>query len=157
MTTPTQPIERTYRLDEWGAISFAVLLIIIGAFWLRYPNIWSEIGRFLSDLRAVEFSGVPVFLEPRGNHTFLYGVATEFLAIMSVWLFSLTAIRYYNHSHQRLISKTLTRAVFLLGLAVFSWQLQIGALAFRTIVPLVIVLVGATLIVRGLWNIFLMK
>ncbi len=157
MTTSTAASERSFRLDEWGAINFAVFLIIIGAFWLVYPTIWSEIGRFLSDLRAVEFNGVPVFLEPRGNHTFLYGVATEFLGIMSLWLFSLTAIRYYHHSHQRLISRTLTRAVFLLGLAMFSWMLQIGALAFRGIVPLVIVLVGATLIVRGLWNIFLMK
>ena len=157
MNTTIPSSERSYRLDEWGPISFAVFLIIVGAFWLRYPTIWSEIGRFVSDLRAVEFNGVPVFLEPGGNHTFLYGVTAEFLGILSLWLFSLTAIRYSQHSHQRLVSKTLTRAVFLLGLAFFSWQLQIGALAFRGIVPLVIVLVGATLIIRGLWNIFLTK
>jgi len=144
-------------MDEWGAINFAVFLIIVGGFWLVYPTIWSEIGRFFTDLRAVEFNGVPVFVEPIGNHAFLYGVATEFLGIMSLWLFGLTAIRFYRHSHQRLISRTVTRAVFLLGLALFSWQLQIGALSFRSIVPLVIVLFGATLVVRGLWNIAFFK
>jgi hypothetical protein len=148
---------RNYRIDEWGAMNFAVLLIVIGVFWLTYPTIWSEIGRFLSNLRPVEFNGVPVFVQPRGNFTFLYGVAAEFFAVLSIWLFSLTAIRLYQHSHPRLISKTVTRAVFNLGLGIISWQLQLGGLAFPSIVPLVVVLLGATLIIQGLWNVFIVK
>ena len=144
-------------MDEWGAVNFAVLLIVIGVFWLINPSIWSEIGRFLSNLRPVEFNGVPVFVEPRGNFTYLYGVVAEFFVVLSLWLFSLTAIRLYQHSHPRLVSRTVTRAVFLLGLGLFSWQLQIGALAFRSIVPLVVVLLGATLIIQGLWNIFIVR
>ncbi len=149
--------QRSYRIDEWGAVNFAVLLIIIGVFWIIHPTIWTEIGRFLSDLRPVSFNGIPVFVEPRGSFTFLYGVAAEFFAVLSLWLFSLTAIRLYQHSHPRLVSKTVTRAVFLLGLGLFSWQLQIGGLAFRSIVPLIVILLGATLIIQGLWNIFIVK
>ncbi len=149
--------QRNYRIDEWGAVNFAVLLIIVGIFWLIYPNIWNEIGRFLSNLKPVEFNGVPAFVEPRGSFTFLYGVASEFFVVLSLWLFSLTAIRLYQHSHPRLISKTVTRAAFLLGFGLLSWELQIGGLAFRSLVPLIIVLLGATLIIQGLWNIFITK
>lgn len=157
MSSTGAPAPRSYKLDEWGAVNFAVLLIVIGAFWLRYPTIWSEIGRFLSNLRPVEFIGVLVFVEPRGNFAFLYGVAAEFFAVLSIWLFSLTAIRLYQHSHPRLVSRTVTRAFFNLGLGILSWQLQIGGLAFRSLVPLIVVLVGATLIIQGLWNIFIVK
>ncbi len=149
--------QRSYRMDQSGAVNFAVFLIVVGVFWLAYPTIWSEIGRFLSDLRPVLFNGVPVFVEPHDDFTFLYGVVAEFFAVLSLWLFSLTAIRLYQHSYPRLVSRTLTRAVFLLGLGFLSWQLQVGGLAFRTLVPLIVVLWGATLIVQGLWNIFIVK
>lgn len=149
--------QRTYRMDQWGAVSFAVLLIVIGVFWIVYPTVWSEIGRFLFNLKPVLYNGVPVFVKPNGDFIFLYGVVAEFFAVLSLWLFSLTAIRLYQHSYPRLVSKTLTRAVFLLGLGFFSWQLQVGGLAFQSLVPLIVVLWGATLIIQGLWNIFQVK
>jgi hypothetical protein len=157
MSSSAAAPQRSYRADEWGAVSFAFLLIVMGVFWLIYPTIWSEIGRFLSDLKPVEFNGVPIFVEPRGDFTFLYGVAAEFFIVLSLWLFGLTVIRLYRHSYPRLVSRTVTRAVFLLGLGFFSWQLQLGGLAFRSLVPLVIVLFGASLIIQGLWDIFIMK
>ncbi len=144
-------------MDQWGAVSFAVFLIVIGVFWIVYPTFWSELGRFLSDLKPVVYNGVPVFVEPHGDFAFLYGVVAEFFAVLSLWLFSLTAIRWYQHTYPRLVSRTLTRAVFLLGLGLLSWQLQVGGLAFPSLVPLIVVLWGATLIIQGLWNIFLVK
>jgi hypothetical protein len=156
-STSIPSIQRTYRHDDWGAVSLAVFLIVVGGFWLAYPNLWNDIGRFFSSLRPLRVEGVPLFVEPTGNHSFLYGIATQFFLVMSFWLFALVAIRLYQHGDRRLISQNLTSAVFLFGLAIFSWQLQTGAILFRSIVPLVVVLLGATLVVRGLWNIFLVK
>ncbi len=151
------PAQRTYRRDEWGAVSFAVFLILVGVFWLAYPSVWSEIGRFFTDLKPIWVNGVPIFVEPAGDHSFLYMVAAQFFVISSLWLFGLTVIRFYHHGNPRLVSETLTRGIFLLGLGIFTFELQSGAVLFRSIVPLVVVLFGATLIVRGLLNVFLLK
>ncbi len=154
---PISSLQPGYRRDEWGAVSFAVFLIVVGAFWLTYPNLWDEVGRFFRDLSPVYVGGVPVFVEPTRNHSTLYGIATAFFVILSLWLFALTGIRLYRHSKSWIVSRTFTRAVFLLGLGVLAWQLQIGTIHFRSIVPLIVVLAGASLVVRGLWNIFLVK
>lgn len=138
-------------------MSFAVFLVLVGAFWLAYPNFWDEVGRWFRDLRPYEVNSIPVFVEPIGNHAFLYNVVGQFFVVLSLWYFGLIAIRYYYRSNPRLISGTVARAIFLLGLGLFSWQLQAGAMSFPSVVPLIVFLAGAVLIAQGIWNMFMVK
>jgi len=138
--------------DELGLVSLGVFLLLIGYIWLTVPTIWQEIGNFFRDLKPIYYDSFIVFFEPRTVHVVLYTAAATFCLLYAIWRFVLMAIRIAVRSYPTRIVRELTGGLFYVGAAMLFQRLASAELAFRHFIPLVLVLGGAILVARGIFN-----
>jgi hypothetical protein len=138
--------------DELGLVSLGVFLLLIGYIWLTVPTIWEEVGRFIRDLKPIYYDSYIVFFEPRTVHVVLYTAAATFCLLFAVWRFVLMAIRIVVKSYPTRIVKELTGGLFYVGAAILFQRLASAELAFAHFIPLVLILGGAVLVARGIFN-----
>lgn len=156
--SPSKPSET--RSDRWGEgryqrsdpldrVSLGAFLLLLGVIWVTTPNFAEEIRLFFSDIRLLEVAENIFIPAPRSNHPVLYG-ALAFLALaVGVTQIAVSVARLVIRSPPWRIARSVSAIVFYLGAGYVLLQLQREALGFSSFLAVFVILIGISIILRG--------
>lgn len=148
---------RRDKRDHWDTVSIGVFLIILGAVFLTTPNLIQEIMDFFRDLEIVDFQYGIGLIEPENPHPNLYRAIAIFAAASGTWNVILGVLRLNAPESRRRVIGSLSGAIFNFGAALTFIGLMNQTILFRTIIPILIILGGLSLIIRASVNLALNK
>jgi hypothetical protein len=142
------------RGDEIGWISFGAFLIILGAIYLRTPNLIHEVRLFFSDFRLVEVFKNFWWFAPSTGHPVLYTAAGQFCYAFGLVQLGILGLRFAKGSSMHGRAETLSSAVFWLGAGFLLSQLSQGILSWLSFIAALVVLIGVSIIVSAVVLVF---
>lgn len=151
----------TWR-DKWvsqkiGFISFGFFLILVGFIWLNTPDLKDAIAAFFEDFHLEEAFQDVRLPAPRSEwgHKVVYGAFQQFCLGYGLFQIVVLVLRFVFGSSVSDKAGTVSGVVFWLGLAFFTGLLLTEAVGWFAFLAGFIVVVGLSLIVRGVAQILM--
>jgi hypothetical protein len=123
-----------------SAVSFGVFLVIIAVTWIYHPRILSEI---IAYFRSFERIGHPVPPPP-----ILIKPVVFFVYLLGAWLLVLAGIRAVAHT--RGVTNDVSAGAFFIFCGYLLGLYMQGAITIGTLLPSIIILVGAIIVINGI-------
>lgn len=140
-----------------GFISFGFFLILVGFIWLNTPDLKDAIVAFLKDFHLEEAFQDVYLPAPKSQwgHPVVYGAFQQFCIGYGLFQIVVLVLRFAFGSSIRDKAGTVSGVVFWLGLAFFAGLLLAEAVGWFAFLAGFIVVVGLSIIVRGLAQILM--
>ncbi len=145
------------EFDVWIILSIGVLFIILGLTIITTPNLIQEIIDFFRDLEFVGFQDGLGFIEPASHHTNLYRAIAVAAGSLGIWNFFIGLVRVVKSDSRRKAVESFSGAFFTFGVAITFIMLMNQAISFRTIIPILVILGGSSILISALLNLTLSK
>ncbi len=140
-----------------GFISFGFFLILVGYIWLSTPNLKDAIVAFFRDFHLEEAFESVSLPAPRSewNHKVVYTAFQQFCIGFGLFQIVVLVLRFVFGSSISDKAGTVSSLVFWLGLAFFTGLLLTEAVGWFAFLAGFFVVVGSSLIVRGVAQILM--
>jgi len=153
MTANSGGFSHRHRDGMLSAVAAGFFLILVGALFITNPDLPNKLNNFFNNFELKQISNSNVYLPtPKDPGTFLlvYQTAEQFCLIWAVFLVAMLGARFILGSSARKKADGLGDVVFWFGAAylVQTWLLNVTK--WFEFWALIIVLIGASLIARGL-------
>lgn len=141
-----------------SAFSAGAFLILVGAIFIATPNFFDSVLNFLKDFGIVEVPNIfPGFFLPApknpADHTIVYSAAMHFCLAWGIFLIGMLFIRVLVGSPLQKKAENASDIVFWLGSSFLITEFLNNAITpteWFTFWTTIIMLIGATLVLRGL-------
>ncbi len=140
-----------------GFISFGFFLIVVGFIWLNTPGLKDAIVAFFEDFHLEEAFQNVYLPAPRSewDHPIVYSSFQQFCIGYGIFQIVVLALRFAFGSSISDKAGTVSGIVFWLGLAYFTGLLLGEAVGWFAFLAGFIIVVGASIIVRGVAQILM--
>ena len=140
-----------------GFISFGFFLILVGFIWLNTPNLKDAVVAFFEDFHLEEAFQDVYLPAPRSewNHKVVYSAFQQFCIGYGIFQIVILVLRFVFSSSISDKAGTVSSLVFWLGLAFFAGLLLGEAVGWFAFLAGFIVVVGSSIIVRGVAQILM--
>ncbi len=140
-----------------GFISFGFFLILVGFIWLNTPDLQDAVVAFFEDFHLEEAFQNVSLPAPRSqwDHPVVYGAFQQFCVGYGLFQIVVLVLRFVFGSSVSDKAGTVSSFVFWLGLAFFVGLLLAEAVGWFAFLAGFIVVVGSSIIVRGVAQILM--
>ncbi len=140
-----------------GFISFGFFLILVGFIWLNTPDLKNAVVAFFEDFHLEEAFQDVYLPAPRSewNHKVVYSAFQQFCIGYGIFQIVILVLRFVFSSSVSDKAGTVSSFVFWLGLAFFVGLLLAEAVGWFAFLAGFIVVVGLSLVVRGVAQILM--
>lgn len=140
-----------------GLISFGFFLILVGFIWLNTPDLEDAVVAFLGDFHLAEAFQNVYLPAPKSEwaHRVVYRAFQQFCLGYGLFQIIVLVLRFVYGSSVSEKAGTVASVVFWLGLSFFVGLLLAEAIGWFTFLAGGIVVVGLSIIVRGLAQILM--
>jgi len=142
---------------EWivGAISTGLFLIVVGAIFIKTPTLSDKIVSFFGDFNStVQVSNSTIYLpapKSPGLHTEVYSAAMLFSLIWGITQIGILVLRFALHSPAKKKAETTGNIFYSLASYYAIQQLLIEETKWFEFWAVIIMIIGASLIVRAIF------
>jgi len=150
-------LKRKWVSRKIGLISFGFFLILVGFIWLNTPGLKDAVVAFIKDFQLKQ-AFPNVYLpapESEWNHKVVYGAFQQFCVGYGLFQIVVLVLRFVFGSSISDKAGTVSSFVFWLGLSFFVGLLLTEAVVWFAFLAGFIVVVGLSIIVRGLAQILM--
>ena len=150
-------LKRKWVSRKIGLISFGFFLILVGFIWLNTPGLKDAVVAFIQDFRLKEAFPNVYLPAPKSerSHTVVYGAFQQFSVGYGLFQIVVLALRFVFGSSISDKAGTVSSFVFWLGLSFFVGLLLTESVVWFGFLAGFIVVVGLSIIVRGLAQILM--
>ena len=145
---------KTYERDGTDRISFGALLIIIAIIYLTTPKILGAINTFFHDFQLVQIFDDFKWFAPSTTHPVVYGAAQKFCYLFGVVQIGILALKFAKRALIQAKAETASGIVFWFGLGYILGLLEQAGLSWASFLAYLIILVGASIIMRSVILLF---
>lgn len=140
-----------------GFVSFGFFLILVGFIWLNTPELKDAVVAFFKDFHLKEAFQNVYLPAPRSQwgHPVVYGAFQQFCIGYGFFQIVVLALRFVFGSSIDNKAGTVSSFVFWLGLAFFVGLLRAEAVSWFAFLAGFLIVVGLSIIVRGLAQILM--
>jgi hypothetical protein len=141
---------------EWivGTISTGLFLIVAGAIFINTPALFDEIVAFFRDFKAVQVGNSSIYLPAPAlpeNHTLVYSAAMLFSLVWGITQIGILVLRFALHSPAKKKAETTGNIFYSLASYYAIQQLLIEETKWFEFWAVIIMIIGASLIVRAIF------
>ncbi len=150
-------LKRKWASLKIGLISFGFFLILVGFIWLNTPGLKDAVVAFIKDFQLKQAFPNVYLPAPKSewNHKVVYGAFQQFCVGYGLFQLVVLALRFVFGSSISDKAGTVSSFVFWLGLSFFVGLLLTEAVVWFAFLAGFIVIVGLSIIVRGLAQILI--
>jgi hypothetical protein len=147
-----QPIKERKKRDDFGIFSFGFVLILIGSLYILNPSLPNQIVVFFRDFRLVEIYSNVWLPAPTSNHPGLYEMIQQFCFVFGSFQIVILAGRFIFNSPNSKKADTFSAIIFWYGAGFLTRMLSNFSVTWFTFLGGLIILVGASIIIRVLFS-----